>query len=374
MAGGADAPLVLLAAGGTGGHLFPAEALADALARRGVTIDLATDERATRYGREFPARATHIIPSDTLRGRDPVALAKTIWRLGLGFGMAYRLLGRLRPTAVVGFGGYPSIPPVLAASLRGIPTVVHDANAVIGRANRLLASRASAIATTFPGVLDSYPRLAAKATQTGNPLRAAVIAAARIPFAPPMPDGMLKVLVFGGSQGARVMADIVPAAIERLDAALRARLRVTQQARDEDFPRVRDAYGRIGVAAEVAPFFVDLPERIAAAHLIISRSGAGTVAELAAIGRASILVPLPGALDQDQFANATVLAKAGGAILLPQSEFTPARLAAELTALAASPERFAAMAAAARGAGILDAAERLADLVLRVGHVVPAKV
>jgi UDP-N-acetylglucosamine--N-acetylmuramyl-(pentapeptide) pyrophosphoryl-undecaprenol N-acetylglucosamine transferase len=363
------APLVVLAAGGTGGHLFPAEALADALARHGVAVDLATDERATRYGREFPARATHIVPSDTLRGRDPVALARTVWRLGLGLGMAYRLLGTLRPAAVVGFGGYPSIPPVLAASLRGIPTVVHDANAVIGRANRFLAARATAIATTFPSILGAYPKLAAKATHTGNPLRAAVIAAAAVPFEAPGLDGTLKLLVFGGSQGARVMADIVPPALARLDPALRARLRVVQQARDEDAARVAEAYGQIGVAAETAPFFVDLPERIARTHLVVSRSGAGTVAELAAIGRPAILVPLPGALDQDQFANASVLEKAGGATLLRQSDFTPERLAAELTALAAAPERLAAMAAAAHGVGALDAAERLADLVLRVGNL-----
>jgi UDP-N-acetylglucosamine--N-acetylmuramyl-(pentapeptide) pyrophosphoryl-undecaprenol N-acetylglucosamine transferase len=371
MAARAGAPLVLLAAGGTGGHLFPAEALADALAQRGVVVDLATDDRATRYGREFPARTTHIIPSDTLRGRDPVALAKTVWRLGLGSGMAYRLLGALRPAAVVGFGGYPSIPPVLAASLRGIPTAVHDANAVIGRANRFLASRATAIATTFPSILDAYPKLAAKATHTGNPLRAAVIAAAQTPFDAPVAGGPLRLLVFGGSQGARVMADIVPPALARLEATLRARLAITQQAREEDAGRVREAYAASGIAAEIAPFFADLPQRIASTHLVVSRSGAGTVAELAAIGRPAILVPLPGALDQDQFANASVLERAGGAVLLRQSDFTPERLAAEVTALAAAPDRLVIMASAARSVGTLDAAERLADLVLRVANVVP---
>jgi UDP-N-acetylglucosamine--N-acetylmuramyl-(pentapeptide) pyrophosphoryl-undecaprenol N-acetylglucosamine transferase len=371
MGAGAGPPIVLLAAGGTGGHLFPAEALAEALAQHGVAVDLATDERATRYGHAFPARATHIIPSDTLRGRDPLALLRTAWRLGLGLGTAYRLLGALEPAAVVGFGGYPSIPPVLAATLRGIPTVIHDANAVFGRANRLLAPRVTAIATSFPGVLADRPRLAAKATHTGNPLRAAVTAAAATPFEPPRTDRPLRLLVFGGSQGARVMADVVPAAVGQLDAALRARLAVTQQARAEDLSRVREVYARAGVDAEIAPFFADLPARIAAAHLIVSRSGAGTVAELAAIGRPSILVPLPGAIDQDQFANASVLEKAGGAILLRQTDFTPARLGTELAALAAAPERLAAMAAAARGAGTLDAAERLAQLVLRVAHVVP---
>jgi len=359
---------VLLAAGGTGGHLFPAEALADALAGRGVAVDLATDERATRYGREFPARATYIIPSDTLRGRNPVALARTVWRLGMGSGMAFRLLGSLRPRAVVGFGGYPSLPPLLAASLRGIPTVIHDANAVIGRANRFLAARATAIAVTFPGVLDAYPELAAKAEHTGNPLRESVIAAAATPYAAPVAGGPLKVLVFGGSQGARVMADIVPSAIERMDAFLRGRLVITQQARDEDEPRVRETYARLGIAAEVAPFFTDLPARIADTHLVVSRSGAGTVAELAAIGRPAILVPLPGAIDQDQFANASVLAKAGGAILLQQKDFTPERLASDLSAFAVAPEGLAGMATGARSVGTLDAAERLADLVLRVAR------
>ncbi len=371
MAAGADAPCVLVAAGGTGGRLFPAEALADALIRRGIAIELATDERATRYGREFPARATHIIPSDTLRGRNPVALAKTTWKLGLGFGLAYRMLGRLRPAAVVGFGGYPSIPPVLAASLRGIPTIVHDANAVIGRANRLLAARATAVATSFAGVLDDNPRLAAKATHTGNPVRPAVLSAA-IPYDPPGADGPLKLLVFGGSQGARVMAEIVPPAVEQLDAPLRARLRLTQQAREEDRERVQDAYQRLGVVADVAPFFPDLPARIGAAHLVVSRSGAGTVAELAAIGRPSILVPLPGAIDQDQLANANALSKAGGALVLTQDRFTPEQLANDLIALAAVPDDLSLMAAAARKVGVRDAAERLADLVLRVANVVPA--
>lgn len=366
---GKEPPVVLLAAGGTGGHLFPAEALAQALAGRGITIDLATDERATRYGRAFPARTTHVLPSDTLRSRNPLALTRTLWRLGRGIAAAYSLVRALRPVAVVGFGGYPSIPPVLAATMRRVPTVIHDSNAVFGRANRLLARRVTAIATSFLGVLDEKPDLAAKATHTGNPLRAAVIAAAQMPFEPPAPDGTLKLLVFGGSQGARVMADVVPAALERFDPPLRARLSVTQQAREEDLSRVREAYARAGITAEVAPFFADLPERIAAAHLIVSRSGAGTVAELAAIGRPSILVPLPGAIDQDQFANASVLAKAGGALLLPQAEFSAERLAAELAGFAAAPERLAAMAAAARSVGTLDAAERLANLVLRVARI-----
>jgi UDP-N-acetylglucosamine--N-acetylmuramyl-(pentapeptide) pyrophosphoryl-undecaprenol N-acetylglucosamine transferase len=346
MAGGS---LVLLAAGGTGGHLFPAEALSIALGRRGLRVQLATDERATRYGAEFPAEAIHVIPSETVRGRNPLALARTVALLGVGTIKAWLLLRRLEPAVVVGFGGYPTIPPVLAATLRRIPTVIHDANAVIGRANRLLAPRVNAIATTFPGVLAGA--LAAKAAHTGNPVRPAVIAAAS-PYLAPQPAGFVRLLVTGGSQGARVMADVLPPAIERLAPALRRRLVITQQARQEDSARVIETYERLDVSAEVASFFPDLPARIAEAHLVVSRSGASTVAELAAIGRPAILVPLPGALDQDQLANAKVLVAAGGAILLTQDAFTP--------------DRLAALAAGAKSAGAIDAADRLADLVMRV--------
>lgn len=364
------APLVVVAAGGTGGHLFPAEALSVALAKRGAVVDLATDERAARYGMTFPARATHIIPSATVRGRDPISLARTGAVLGFGIIKAWLLLGRLRPVAVVGFGGYPSIPPVLAASLRGIPTLIHEQNGVMGRANRFLSSRVRAIATGFPGILDANPKLAAKATHTGNPVRPAVVAAAATPYAPPGAGGPLNIVVFGGSQGARIMADVVPEALARLDSLLRARLRVVQQARAEDIERVQQTYQQAGIAAEVAPFFTDLPARIAAAQLVISRSGASTVAELAAIGRPAILVPLPHALDQDQRANAGVLEKTGGAIRFDQADFVPDSLAAQVKALIDEPGRLARMAAAAKAAGTLDAAERLADLVLTVAGVV----
>jgi UDP-N-acetylglucosamine--N-acetylmuramyl-(pentapeptide) pyrophosphoryl-undecaprenol N-acetylglucosamine transferase len=366
-----QAPLVILAAGGTGGHLFPAEALASALKKRGVEVELATDERATRYGHEFPARRTHIIPSATIRGRDPFSLAKTAAMLGLGAAKALLMLRRARPVAVVGFGGYPTLPPVLAATLRKVPTVIHDANAVMGRANKMLAPRVTAIATSFRDVVAADAALAAKATMTGNPVRPAVVAAAAQPYPAANADGAIKLLVFGGSQGARVMADIVPPAIEQLAPEVRAKLAIVQQARPEDDERVAGTYRRLGVTAEVAPFFTDLPARIAASHLIVSRSGASTVAELAVIGRPAILVPLPHALDQDQLANATVLAEAGGAIVLKQDDFTPARLAQELTALAAHRDKLAAMAAGAKSAGAIDAADRLADLVLRVANVIP---
>jgi UDP-N-acetylglucosamine--N-acetylmuramyl-(pentapeptide) pyrophosphoryl-undecaprenol N-acetylglucosamine transferase len=360
-------PLVVVAAGGTGGHLFPAEALSIALARRGITVDLATDERATRYGGAFPARGTHIVPSDTFRGRNPLAVVRTTLVLGTGVLAGLGLLRDLRPAAVIGFGGYPAIPTVVAARLRRIPTLIHEQNAVLGRANRLLSARVRAIATSFPGLLDHDSRLAAKAVHTGNPIRPVVVEAAATPY--PDPAAGFRLLAFGGSQGARIMADIVPVAMELVPMAVRARLHVTQQAREEDLVRVRAAYARLGVPADVEAFFADLPRRMAASHLVVSRSGASTVAELAAIGRPAILVPLPHALDQDQRANAEMLQKVRGAIMFDQSRFTPDRLAAEIARLAAEPEKLAAMAAAARGQGILDAADRLADLVVKVGGI-----
>ncbi len=359
--------LVMVAAGGTGGHLFPAEALSAALSKRGIATALATDNRAAKYADYFSSM--HVVPSATLRGRDPISLARTGVTLMMGLGKALMMMRKVRPSAVVGFGGYPSVPPVLAASLLKIPTLLHEQNAVMGRANRFLAKRVTAIATGFAGVTDKDRALAIKTTCIGNPLRPAVIEAAKIPYAPVEPNGPLRLLVFGGSQGASIMADILPAAVSKLEPHLLMRLKITQQAREEDIPRVREIYSRAQVAAEIAPFFNDLPSRIANAHLVVSRSGAGTVAELSAIGRPGILVPLPHALDQDQAANALVLEKAGGAIRLLQKDFTPDRLAVEIDALAADPGRLAGMAQGAKSIGVLDAAERLADLVLKTARV-----
>jgi UDP-N-acetylglucosamine--N-acetylmuramyl-(pentapeptide) pyrophosphoryl-undecaprenol N-acetylglucosamine transferase len=359
-------PLILLAAGGTGGHLFPAEALGVELIKRGYRVRLATDSRALRYSGLFTKDMTDVVPSETVRGRNPVSLARTAIMLGYGMVVALNLVRRLKPSAVVGFGGYPTVPPLLAARLSGVPGIIHDANAVLGRANRFLSSRVSAIATSLPGVLDRDPALAGKTTTVGTPMRPAILAAAAVPYDQPAANGPLRLLVVGGSQGARVMSDIVPPAIERLEPALWNRLVLTQQVREEDMARVRALYDRLKINAELAPFFADLPARLAQNHLVVSRSGAGTVAELAAIGRPSILVPLPGAIDQDQFANAGVLAQVDGALRIVQSEFTPDRLASEISALAAEPARLTAMAANARSVGRLDAAERLADLVTKV--------
>jgi UDP-N-acetylglucosamine--N-acetylmuramyl-(pentapeptide) pyrophosphoryl-undecaprenol N-acetylglucosamine transferase len=367
--GGNGRAPVLLAAGGTAGHLFPAEALATELARRGIAVELATDTRAAQFSRNFPAEHIHVIPSATFRGRDPWSIARTTASLGWGTVHAWMLLRRMRPSAVVGFGGYPTIPPVMAAIVSNIPTLIHEQNGVMGRANRLLAPRVRAIATGFPGVVRDESALARKTSVTGDPVRQAVIEAAAIPYPALDALGPLRLVVFGGSQGARITADVVPAAIERLAAHERSRLQIVQQARAEDLDRVRATYDRLGLQADVASFFGDLPTRIAAAHLVISRSGASTVAEVAAIGRPAIFVPLPHALDQDQLANARVVANAGGAILLPQAEFTPERLASEIAALAGHPERLAEMAARAGSVGRPDAAGRLAELVLRVANL-----
>lgn len=359
-------PLVMLAAGGTGGHLFPAEALSAALAQRGAEVALATDTRAAKFGEQFSQ--VHLIPSATLRGRDPLSIARTAATLSVGIVKAFVMLGRLRPAVVVGFGGYPSVPPLLAAALRKIPTVIHEQNAVMGRANKFLAPRVTAIATGFAGVTAHDPALAAKTIEVGNPVRPPVIDAASHAYDMPKVNGPFRLLVFGGSQGARVMADIVPPAIARLEDHLKMRLKVVQQARDEDLPRVREAYAKAGVRAELASFFTDLPSRMADAHLVISRSGASTVAELAAIGRPAILVPLPHALDQDQAANAAVLEAVGGAVRVLQADFTADRLAAEIAALAGDPERLGNMAKSAKSAGTLDAAAHLAELVLKVAR------
>jgi UDP-N-acetylglucosamine--N-acetylmuramyl-(pentapeptide) pyrophosphoryl-undecaprenol N-acetylglucosamine transferase len=362
-------PLILLAAGGTGGHLFPAEALGVELIKRGLRVRLATDARALRYSGLFSKDMIDVVPSETVRGRSPWSLAHTGLMLGYGTAVAFNLIRRLKPAAVVGFGGYPTLPPLMAARLLGVPGIIHDANAVLGRANRFLSRHVSAIATSLPGVLDRDPALAGKTVTVGTPMRPAILTAAAVNYVPPEITGPFRLLVVGGSQGARVMSDIVPGAIERLEPALWRRLILTQQVRDEDMARVRAVYDRLKINAVLAPFFTDLPARLASSHLIVSRSGAGTVAELAAIGRPSILVPLPGSIDQDQFANAGVLAKANGALRIAQGDFTSDRLAAEISALAAEPAHLAAMAANSRTVGRLDAAERLADLVAKVAGI-----
>jgi len=355
---------ILLAAGGTGGHLFPAAALANALVERGAEVELATDSRALKFGADFPARAVHAFPAATTTEAGALAKARASVTLGAGLAAAAVKLSRIRPRAVVGFGGYPTVPPLLAAWLLRIPTVLHEQNAVMGRANRFLSPRVSVVACGFPGLRGVDP---SKTRLTGNPVRPSVISAAAIPY-PEHVGRRLNLLVTGGSQGARVMADIVPAAIELMNPDERQWIRLTQQARGEDSARVAAACARMAFPVEIAEFFPDLPARMAGAHLIIGRAGASTVSELAVIGRASVLVPFPHALDQDQAANAAALARAGGATMVPQAEFTPEHLAAILRDALAAPAKLEAAAMAAKSIGVPDAAERLADLVLEVAQ------
>ncbi len=351
---------IVLATGGTGGHVFPAEALAGELERRGHALALITDARGRRWKGALAQHPIHYIraasPSGGLAGKITGAL-----RLGLGFLDARRALRRLHPAAVVGFGGYASVPTVMAASSAGVPTVIHEQNAVLGRANRILVGRARRIATSFPRV--QFLRDAGRAVLTGNPVRDDIRALADTAYAPPVVGGEFRILVTGGSQGTRAFADVVPAAIETLPQELRDRLRLQQQCRSEDLARVRAAYARLGIAAETADFFADIPARLAGAHLVVARAGASTVAELTASGRPSILVPYPHATDDHQTANARALDEVGASILLPTPQFTAAALAQHLSALMGDPARLAAMAQAARGQARLDAAQRLADAV-----------
>lgn len=353
----------MLAAGGTGGHLFPAFALAEELKRRGIIVDLVTDLRGEHYGSDFPARHVHRVPSATLAAKTPLAAAKTTWTLTRGLAHALALMRRVKPSAVVGFGGYPTFPPLLAAKLSGIPTALHEQNAVLGRANRMLAKRVTAIATSFDRVSLLNGAMLHKAHFTGNPVRDIVIAAAATPYRAPRPSEPFQLLVFGGSQGARFFSDAVPPAVAALAADVKNRIRVVQQAREEDLVRVRQAYAVAGVDAVVQPFFRDLPGEMARAALVIGRAGASTVAELTVIGRPALLVPLPHALDNDQLQNATRLAEAGGGWAIAQKDLTVERLTGELERLAREQATLELAAQAAKSQGRPDAVVRLADLV-----------
>lgn len=363
MRGPAVDPIVI-AAGGTGGHLFPAEALAAELLARGERVALMTDARSSAFDSAAFANAERfVLQGSGLSGRGALRAAKGAMALAAGTVQARGLLRRLRAAAVVGFGGYPSVPPLIAALTmfgRRPVTVLHEQNAVLGRANRLLAPRADRLALSF-AVTGSVPR-AARSVVVGNPVRPALAALAGRDYV--APDGALRLLVLGGSLGARIFADVVPEAVAALPPALRKRLVVAQQCRPEDLNRVRAAYDGAGVPAELSPFFPDVAGRLSMAHLVVSRAGAGTVAELACAGRPALLVPLPHAIDDHQDANARALAEAGAAWILRQPEFTPAALSARLATLLADPATLAATAAAAARLAQPDAAKRLADLVL----------
>lgn len=349
----------VLMAGGTGGHLFPAMALAQELRRRGHTIHLMTDHRVSGYGDKFPATQTHIVPSATPSVRDPVKFVaagfKILWGIGVGWGK----LRRVKADAAVGFGGYPVYPPFVAASLSGVPGVLHEQNAVMGRANRALARFARVVALSFARTAKAEP-YADKSVLVGNPVRDRVRDVAETPY--PMIGETLRLLVFGGSQGARAFAELVPPAIAELPAELRTRLRITQQCRPEDLDRVAETYRQAKVNVELRAFFDDLPERMAQSHLVIGRAGASTVAELTVIGRPAILVPLPGSIDADQKNNALVVETAGGGWVMEQATLSPQKLANRLNTLFGEPETLQKAAAAAKSLGQPDAVTKLADI------------
>jgi len=353
----------MIAAGGTGGHLFPAQALAEVLGRRGWRVVLATDARAQALADTFPAEKRIALASATFSGRNPFVLARAAFTILRGVIQARSAMRAINPAVVIGFGGYPSLPAVIGAISQGRRTIIHEQNAVSGRANRLLAPRVTAVACAFPTLIKASPDVQARAVVVGNPVRPEIIALASQPYAPPV--GEIHLLVTGGSQGARLLSQLMPVAIAALPEALRLRLRVQQQTRAEYMEDARRVYADALVQAEVAPFFRDMASRLAWAHLIVGRAGASTVSEIAVAGRPSILVPLGIALDDDQGQNARVLAQAGAAEVAREQDLTAPMMTAALAALLTKPKRLAKMAAAARTVARPDAAERLADLVER---------
>jgi len=360
---------IMLAAGGTGGHLFPAEALAHELASRGWQVHLATDDRAERFAGKFPAAAIHPIKSATIGSKNPIALARAFWSIWSGVRQASQVIARIKPSVVIGFGGYPTLPPLYAATRRGVPAMVHEQNAVMGRANKALAGKVDAIAGGF--LPENAGANSAKIVVTGNPVRPAVIEAAKKPYVASGGMDQFNLLVFGGSQGAQFFSEAMPAAIALLPEEQRKRLHVTQQARKEDADKVKAAYAELGIAADVSPFFTDMAERMAAAQLVISRSGASTVSEISVIGRPALLVPYPYALDHDQAANAARLAAAGGGEVHPQATLSAQRIAELLGDAMSDPTRLSTMAAAAKSVGKADATRLLADLAEAIASKKP---
>jgi UDP-N-acetylglucosamine--N-acetylmuramyl-(pentapeptide) pyrophosphoryl-undecaprenol N-acetylglucosamine transferase len=352
---------VLLAAGGTGGHMVPADALSAELLRRGHPVALVTDARGTRFPGLFAGVDTHVIPAATFSGVNPLRWISSLATILKGRAAARALIRQRQARAVVGFGGYPALPALLAGRAEKLPTILHEQNAVLGRVNRLMAPRVSALALSFAETR-AIPA-AARTRVTGNPVRADVLAARAVPFAAPAPDAPFRLLVVGGSQGARILSNVVPEALARLPEAQRARLAVVHQARPEDLARADATYREAGIEAECLPYMADLPQRMAAAHLLIARAGASTLAELTAMGRPAILVPFAAATDDHQAANAAPFAAAGAGFVLPEADFTAARLAPLVAGFLASPEALSAAAAAAARLGQPGAVAALADLV-----------
>lgn len=352
----------VLAAGGTGGHMVPAHVLALELKARGHAVHLVTDERGLRFPGLFEGVPRTVVESGSVARSGMLALPKVALSVLRGLTAARALFREITPRAVIGFGGYPALPGLLAAVSMRLPSLIHEQNAVLGRVNRLLAPRVRAIATSYPTVRGLDPRLAARATLTGNPVRANVIAARAALF--DADAARLRLLVTGGSQGAAILNAVVPEAVALLPARLRRRLDVVHQGRDEDAEAMRQAYAAAGVSAVIRAYFEDLPAEIAAAHLVVARAGASTVAELTVAGRPAVLVPLPIAADDHQADNARAMAGVGGAVMVRQQDFTPQRLADALTAWLGDPAALEAAADAARGLGRPQAGAALADLVI----------
>lgn len=351
----------MLMAGGTGGHLFPAMALAQELVRRGHTVELMTDHRVESYGADFPASQIHIVPSATPSMGNPIKFMSAGFTILGGIAVAFGKLGASRPDCVIGFGGYPTFPPFVAANLRGIPGILHEQNAVMGRANRALGRFADLLAMSFAQTKFA-DGLNLEKVVTGNPVRDRVRAVAGTDYPELTTTGPIRLVIFGGSQGAKALSDIVPSAIAQVPDEIRHRLQIVQQCRPEDLDRVAEIYRQAKVNVELAAFFTDLPERIANSHLVIGRSGASTIAELTVLGRPAILVPLPGALDADQKNNAMVVEAAGGGWVAEQATLSPQSLGTRLTTLLTDPVTLTKAAAAARSLGQPHAVERLADL------------
>lgn len=357
----------VLAAGGTGGHMMPAHALAEELVSRGHRVALVTDDRGARIPGLFDKAQVHVLPAGRLGG-GPLGWLRAGRAIMTGRAMALRLYETFRPAAVIGFGGYPAFPALLAARKDGLPTLIHEQNAVLGRVNRLVASRVDAIATAYETIQRLPAGAKDKVHLVGNPVRDEVLALRDQPFPPLAEDGVFRLLVTGGSQGASILSEVVPEGLALLPEHFRRRLQVTQQCREEDIERVRARYAALEIPADLATYMPDLPERLAWSHLVIARAGASTIAELTAAGRPAILVPLPSATDDHQTYNAREMAKAGGARMIAQERFTPVELAKQMQKLGLEPEALANAAARARAVGRPDAARALADLVERQGQ------
>jgi UDP-N-acetylglucosamine--N-acetylmuramyl-(pentapeptide) pyrophosphoryl-undecaprenol N-acetylglucosamine transferase len=360
---------IVLAAGGTGGHMFPAEALATELLRRGCRVDLITDERGQGFGNRLPEVSVHHVAAGGVAGKGLVPKLKNLGRLALGYLQCRKLIKRLDPVVTVGFGGYPSVPPLLAAQQRESRTVLHEQNAVAGRANRFLMKRASKVALSFDKVRFFEELGGDKMIVTGNPVRPAISALANQSYRAPRGFEPVNLLIFGGSLGARSFSRHIPAGVALISPELRGRLKIVQQCRPEDIDEVAAAYKATGLTVELKSFFDDMPQRLAAAHLIVSRAGASTVTELTAAGRPSLMIPLPNSIDDHQLANARALEGPGAGWVLTESAMSPASIAERLTTILSHPDRLDLAAAAAKKLGRRDAAERLADVVM---SLVPA--